>query len=62
MTDIQKLRALFDGWEVPYTEEDNVITLEAGWNDEGKVTGYAGFVTCVTFDENGGFRNIGIWE
>lgn len=64
MTDVDKLKSLLDEWEVPYEEEDNVIMLEAdAWRPESaKVTGYDGFVTHVTFDENGGFRQIGIWE
>jgi hypothetical protein len=63
MTDLDKLKSLLDEWEVPYEEEDNAITLEANqWDDDAKVTGYSGFVTHVTFDENGGFRRIGIWE
>jgi hypothetical protein len=61
LTDLDKLKTLLDEWEVPYEEEDNVIMLEAG-HDDSKVIGYGGFVTHVTFDENGGFRRIGIWE
>lgn len=63
MTDIDKLKTLLDEWEVPYEEEDDVITLEAeAWRKDAKVTGYSGFVTCVTFNKNGGFLQIGIWE
>lgn len=61
MTDKDKLKTLFDEWEVPYTEEDDILTIKAGWENE-RVTGYADFITCFTFDENGGFKQIGIWE
>lgn len=62
MTDLDKLKSLLDEWEVPYEEEENVIMLEAGMWKEGKVIGYAGFVTHVSFDEDGKFSRIGIWE
>lgn len=63
MTDLDRLKTLLDEWEVPYEEEGKVISLEAdAWDTDAKVIGYSGFVTCVTFDENGGFRRIGIWE
>ena len=62
-TDLIEFTNLLDKWGVPYEQEDNAIMLEAdAWSEDAKVTGYSGFVTHVTFDEDGRFRRIGIWE
>jgi hypothetical protein len=61
MTDIDRLKILLDEWEVPYIEENCVVTLQVGDTND-KLTGYLGFVTCITFDEDGKFKHIGIWE
>lgn len=65
MTDLDRLKTLLDEWEVPYEEDENVIMLEASscaWDDDKKVIGYDGFVTHVSFDADGKFSRIGIWE
>lgn len=65
MTDLDKLKSLLDEWEVPYEEDGNVISLQAepyNYHEDAKVIGYAGFVTDVSFDDDGKFRRIGIWE
>lgn len=66
-SDKDKLIALFDEWGVPFgldEEDDDTIVLEAdAWADKGaKVVGYSSFVTHFTFDKDGGFVQIGIWE
>lgn len=64
MTDLDKLKSLLDEWAVPYEQDGNVIILEADPYDysDSKVIGYTGFVTHVSFDDDGKFRRIGIWE
>lgn len=66
MTDKDKLVTLFEEWRVPYApdeEDDDTIVLEAdAWSENPKVAGYGGFVTHFTFDKDGGFIRIGIWE
>lgn len=60
MTDKDKFKALLDELGVTYEEEDNSLMLYAGVNDH--VVGYDGFVTDVSFTEDGTFRWIGVWE
>jgi hypothetical protein len=71
VTDRDKLKSLLDEWGVPYSEDVEtglpVIILEADSQYQNvpgrnKIAGYASFVTHFTFDENGGFLHVGIWE
>lgn len=71
MTDLDKLKSLLDEWGTPYIEDtedgETAVILEADsqYQDipgKGKVVGYGSFVTHFTFDENGGFLHVGIWE
>lgn len=71
MTDKDKLKSLLDEWVTPYREDaeygEQVIILEADsqYQDvpgRDKIRGYGSFVTHFTFDENGGFLHVGIWE
>lgn len=70
MTDKEKLLALLKEWGVSYKDDPNFynpalnqVILEANaYADTAKVVGYNGFVTEFTFDKDGKFTNIGIWE
>ena len=59
MTDIEKLRALFDEWGVGYTEQDDIVELMAG---NEKIDGYTLFRANFVFTPAGRFVEVGIWE
>ena len=68
MTDREKLKALLDGWGVPYLEnqfpESPSITIGRHYDlpDSNKVTGYDGFFADFEFDGVGNFVRMGAWE
>jgi hypothetical protein len=69
MTDKEKLVALLKEWGVVYNDSPNiyngvnqVVLSTDHYGKNSKVTGYSGFATEFTFDSEGKFVNIGIWE
>jgi hypothetical protein len=62
MTDLINFTNLLDKWGVPYEQEEEsygtTVSLESDWRDSAKVRGYAGFVTVITFDKDGGFYTL----
>jgi hypothetical protein len=75
MSDLDELCALLDKWEVEYDEEQEaegtVISLSpkqvkspvtGRWEQDGNVIGYSGFVCQFSFDLEGTFKHVGIWE
>lgn len=76
MTDLEKLTALLDGWDVPYvtySDDGPVVCIgdalsttpgEKKHNPQGcgEVGGYLGFYTLFKFDDSGSFRLVGAWE
>ncbi len=59
MTDIEKLEKLFAELEIGWTMEKNDLLLQHG--DE-KIRGYLGFVTQFSFDDDGKFIEVCIFE
>ena len=63
MTDIEKLKKLFDEFGVSYKHDDTeaclIITCECGDN---KIAGYIGFHTNFCFDLEGKFIEMGAYE
>lgn len=71
MSDIEKLRELLRSWNVPFTEEDDVVgrsgkRIQIQRDDLGDgsetVVGYTGFFTEFSFDNDGKFLSVGAWE
>jgi hypothetical protein len=77
LTDYDKLKKLLFEFEINIAErslEDKkeIIIAEQDWdwydgkiekfNSNEKIKGYFGFYTTFTFDEDGNFINVGIWE
>jgi hypothetical protein len=72
MTDLEKLKALLTSWGVPFNREgpseaDTTSFLIVGSESEyyhthPKITGYPGFYTSYTFDNEGKFVKMGAWE
>jgi len=75
LTDLEKLKALLDSWEVEYKE----VEQEAGdyWDDsivpkirkcillkqgDKKITGYCNFFVAFEFSTEGKFITVGAWE
>lgn len=75
MTDLDRLKALFDEWGVEYTEPDytgrflgepvygdkKAVEVRAT-DDNAKVGGYGGFFASFYFNQDGAFHAMGIWE
>lgn len=62
-TDIEKLKKLFDSFDVEYVEgsyngEKYIDCKEGNRNIEG----YTGFYTCFDFDMGGNFISIGAFK
>jgi len=61
----EQFKAVLEAWGVEYEEDYDVdekieiIRLKVG---NKKVVGYWDFVTEFNFDQNGNFKEIGIWE
>jgi hypothetical protein len=66
VTDRDKLLALLDGWDVPYTTDSKIrgqfLIIVGGGSDSPKIDGYLGFYTMFVFDEDGAFLLMGAWE
>lgn len=68
MTDLQKLRELLVGFDVPYFEEysdpdhPNCLVLTITVRSNEKVVGYSNFITEFVFNEDDSFKHVGIWE
>lgn len=64
MTDLKKMKAMFDSFGMGYSEEKreeiSVLTIEA--KVHAKVMGYSGFATEFHFDEKGVFKEASVWE
>jgi hypothetical protein len=59
MTDKEKLENLFMEFGLGFSENKQQINLEVGFT---KVDGYSGFCVKFNFDDNGNFKDAGIWE
>jgi hypothetical protein len=59
MTDKEKVISLLTELGIGFEDESNIIHCHEGMS---KVEGYIRFYMNWTFDENGKFINIGIWE
>lgn len=67
MTDIEKLKVLFDEFGIGYSTGKcpsnslwhTALSCEEGHN---KIDGYNGFFTDFAFDKNGKFIEMGAWE
>jgi hypothetical protein len=59
MTDIDKIRQLFDGFGIGYTDKNDCITIQRG---NEKVDGYVSSYAEFKFDADGKFIKAGIWE
>lgn len=59
MTDREKLKKLFTELGIGFTEDENRIACEQG---NGKIKGYSGFFTDFSFDGDGKFIEMGVWE
>ena len=63
MTDKDRLLALLGEWEVPFTDDEDGVTVGGrGRRDSSKVTGYSGFFTTFEFSADGTFERMGAWE
>lgn len=66
MSDLERLKALLDDWDVPYKEDGTPAGTEiyvGGFSsDSPKVDGYLGFYTRFEFTAEGVFRLMGAWE
>jgi len=63
MTDLEKIKALFDEIKIPYTLDESSITydslvIEVG----GMVVGYENLHTDFDFTKEGRFVQMGVWE
>ena len=59
MSDIEKLRNLFDEWGVGYNVHEYRIYIREG---SPKVGGYNGFLATFDFTKTGEFIEVGVWE
>ncbi|MCO7127830.1 hypothetical protein NIE88_18955 [Sporolactobacillus shoreicorticis] len=63
MTDIGKLKTLYEGFGIEHKietrKEELVLTIKTKTKN---VTGYNGFLTEFHFDSDGAFKNVGIYE
>ena len=69
MSDLERLKALLDDWDVPYKEDgeqDGTGITVGGFGQtlggNPKVDGYIGFYTRFEFTRDGVFRLMGAWE
>ncbi len=65
MSDLDEWKAFLAKFGIPFAIEpksdgEQGLLLEAKSADT--VIGYAGFVTSITFNEDGKFLHVGIWE
>ena len=58
MTDIEKLKALFDEFGIGYRDIGTAITCHYG---DDKVDGYPEQYVTFDFDSEGGFEEMGVW-
>ena len=58
MTDIEKLKALFDEFGIGYRDIGTAITCHYG---DDKVDGYPEQYVTFDFDAEGGFEEMGVW-
>lgn len=60
MTDKERLLELLEAYGVtPSPSDSYVVSLHA---KEGGVAGYTGFYCEFSFDKEGKFLNVGVWE
>ena len=69
MTDLDKVKALFDELGIGYTHEltaNPEYSPCAQWLElyegDAKIGGYSCFFTTFEFDRNGNFIKVGAWE
>ena len=63
MSDLEKLKALLTEFGVPFTEDENEITVTRDRRNESeKVGGYSHFFTAFVFNEDSSFNHMGAWE
>ena len=64
MTDLEKFLELYRsvGIEPEIEKKGDWTDLRLESDEKGKILGYSGFFTVITFDENGRFKDQGIWE
>ena len=60
MSDRERVIEMLDDFGVVWREEDGRVVVEAQTGP--KNVGYVGFVTAISFDEDGNFQSWGCWE
>lgn len=64
----EKLLELFNDFGIIYSVNPNTYRLDVTTNDivlearEGNVEGYSGFQCVFTFNEDGSFKSVGVWQ
>lgn len=62
----ERFRALLAEWGIEPNTSDDDWTQEPGWihlaAGTGNVDGYTGFVASFRFNEDGSFKDMGVWE
>lgn len=58
--DYERLKALLTDFDVVFSEGVGAITIEAQTGPKNK--GYTGFVAIFSFEEDGSFSDVGLWE
>lgn len=65
MTDFEKMKSLFDEFEIHFsvvTEESEVYDTIELYAKTKNVEGYSGFYTYFEFSKQGEFKKVGIYE